>query len=132
MGLPLKIKVYQWQYDDIEAAIWSMKDSRKWLDENLEVAKYSFPADLPYVYIFFGPENRMVEWSRFLGFEHRDVRHALRPDKIEGLRGIPVRIYDKTGDKTWYHQNYWLPEVQRTLGAMNQMSSNVGRLEKIE
>jgi hypothetical protein len=129
----MKMKVYQWQYDEIEAAVWNMKDGREWLNENLEIAQYSFPPDrgLEYIYIFFGTVERMEDWRRYMGFDSRYVRHAMRPDKIQGLRGIPIRIYDKDGDKTWYHQNFWLPEVRATLDYISHTQSMCGTVEDI-
>ena len=79
----MKLKVYQWQYDDIEAAVWDMKDGVKWLDENLEIAKRTYISNsesLPYVYVFFGLEGHMEEWRKFLGFTdypHGIVFHVL-------------------------------------------------------
>lgn len=128
----MKLKVFQWQYDDIEAAVWHMKDSRKWLDENLEVAQYTYVKDFPKIYIFFGSENSMEVWRFKLGFDARYVKHALYPEKLEGLRGIPVRVYDIDGEKKWYHQNYHDPKIRKTLDVMNHMQSMLGIVERID
>jgi hypothetical protein len=130
----MKMKVYQWQYDEIEAAVWNMKDARKWLYDNLEVAQYSFPADrgLEYIYIFFGTEEHMEDWRRKMGFDSRNVRHAMKPERIQGLRGIPVRIYDIDGDQTWYHKNFWDPKVRSTLDYIGHMQSMCGTVERVE
>jgi hypothetical protein len=60
------------------------------------------------------------------------VRHALSPNKIEGFRGVPIRIYDKDGNKTWYHENYHDPEVQRTLKVINNIQSTCGKVERLD
>ena len=58
----MKLKVYQWQYDQIEHAVWRMKDGELWLSENLEVVKYSYPAGIPFIFVFFGPEENLKKW----------------------------------------------------------------------
>lgn len=129
----MKLKVLQWQYDEIAHLVWRMKGSKEWLEANLDLAHYTYRLDeFPRVYIFFGPENRMEQWRRREGFDKRDVKSAMAPDKIEGLRGIPVRVYDLDGDPNWFYENFMQPEIQRTLQCLVNMQSTIGIVERLD
>lgn len=124
-----KLKVSAWQYDEIEAIVNWNPGGPEWFAEHVELEIQAYAIEnLPDVYIFFGPIERMDRWkakNQNLFKEYDRVLHASQANKLQGSRAIVKRVYDIDGDRTWYWNNRLDEKVQWTLEVIyHTMSMN--------